>query len=134
MDKTKFLQTIGTISAIILSMLTISVTNYVKAIDPVYDFTSLTWELYHMLTFGLLLFTTFVMQITGGSYFKQRLKHSGLNYFLYFSLFITHTIIAPLAIIIAVMKIELGQFWWVVLAGVLGLIFWLAIRTEDAIT
>jgi hypothetical protein len=113
-------QTIGTVSSFVLAFITLYITRNEKD----YDVLNLMDVLGQYGHFVLLILTIGFMMFTGFSYYNSRLEHEGITWFLYFCLGIAHAILAPIAFIIAVMKIEFGQYWWAVLVGIVMLIIW----------
>lgn len=107
------LQISGTLASMILSFIAL------HAYSDQHDMGS-TYSSAHWLIFASVILTV----ITGISYFQSKVEHEGLHYFLYAALGITHAIVVPLAITIAGLKIDFGQYWWVALLGIIGLIWW----------
>ena len=110
-------QSAGTISAMVLSYLSFELSKYINELSL--DF-STSLEYGH---FSLILITVLIFMFTGFSYADSRHEHEGLNHALYFSLGIVHIFIAPVAFMIAIMKIEFGQYWFAVLLLLVFLIW-----------
>jgi glucose uptake protein GlcU len=110
-------QTIGTVASLCLGLISIAVTQYTHNLDNV----SSPMDL---LQISLVILTIVLLILTGYSYYNSRLEHEGIHYFLYACLGFTHVIVAPIALIIAGMKIEFGEYWLAVLIGIICLIIW----------
>lgn len=109
------LQTIGTVITIVLIIVTTEVTRYAHNLEQFSSSLDLTQFILTIATIG------FAM-VTGFSYFNSRYEHEGLTYILYACLGVAHFILAPIAFVIANMKIEFGQYWWAVLIGIVVLL------------
>jgi hypothetical protein len=112
------LQTIGTILSLILALISIKVgqNNHLQGtLSPSRD----------LLEFSFTISAIILFIVTGFSYYNSRIESEGIGqYFLYIVLGIVHILLAPMAVIIAGMKIDFGQYWWAVLIGLVLLIFY----------
>ncbi|OAH58625.1 hypothetical protein AWH48_16620 [Domibacillus aminovorans] len=111
------LQTIGTVITIVLGLISFEVLHYThnsKEISSPMD----------LLEFALVIMTVVISILTGRSYLNSRLEYGGIIYFLYACLGFTHLVLAPAAFIIGGMKIDFGQYWWVVLICIIFLLVW----------
>jgi hypothetical protein len=112
------LQTIGTILSLILALISIKVgqNNHLQGtLSPSRD----------LLEFSLTISAIILFIVTGFSYYNSRIESEGSGqYLLYIVLGIVHILLAPMAVIIAGMKIDFGQYWWAVLIGLVLLIIY----------
>lgn len=111
-------QTIGTVSSLLLAFITIKFTEYNQVHDVAVSSPNNLWE------FFLVIATVGIMMITGFSYYNSRLEYDGPAYFLFALVGWAHTLLAPIAVVIASMKIEFGQYWWAVLIGIIILLIY----------
>jgi uncharacterized membrane protein YozB (DUF420 family) len=116
----RIIQTLGTVSSFILAFFTLKLTRNMHEID----FLNLSDVFSQYGQFLLIILTIGMLMVTGFSYLNSRFEFDGMTRFLYFCLGIAHTLLAPISVIIAVMKIEFGQYWWAVLVGAIILIIW----------
>jgi hypothetical protein len=120
MQAKAILQSIGTVSSLILAFITLQITHNlleINALDLTDVFSKYGEFLLMVLTIGLMI-------ITGYSYFNSRVEHVGITRLLYLFLAVAHVFLAPSALIIGIMKIQFGQYWWAVLIGIFILIYW----------
>ncbi|YCI79302.1 hypothetical protein M1D47_12425 [Bacillus sp. R1-10] len=106
-------QTIGTVSSLILTFITLSFTRNFQEID----FLNLTDILGQYTQFILMALTIGIMMVTGFSYLDSRFEHDGFTRFLYLCLGLAHNILAPISFTIAVLKVEFGQYWFAIIIG-----------------
>lgn len=114
------LQTLGTVSSLILAFVTLKFTHSFLG----FNIHSSTDYLLNYAQLLLPLFTIILMIVTGFSYLKSRKEHEGGTRLLYLIVASAHIIIAPIAFVIGSLRIEFGQYWWAVLIGILILIYW----------
>jgi ABC-type multidrug transport system permease subunit len=120
MQTRAILQTLGTVSSLILAFISLKITHNLLEIDVL----NLTDLLSNYTQFVLPFATVILMTLTGFSYFKTREEHEGGTRFLYLMVAVAHVVIAPIALVIGSLRIEFGQYWWAVLIGILLLIYW----------
>jgi hypothetical protein len=112
------LQTFGTILSLILAFIAIKVgqNNHVlETLSPLRD----------LFEFSLTISAIILFIVTGFSYYNSRIESEGSGqYLLYMGLGIVHILLGPMAVIIAGMKIDFGQYWWAVLIGLVLLIIY----------
>jgi hypothetical protein len=120
MQAKAILQTLGTVSSLILAFITLKITHNILEIDVL----NIKDVLSKYAEFLLTILTVSLMMVTGFSYYNSRIEHQGITKLLYVLLALAHTVLAPLALIVGIMKIEFGQYWWVVLIGILILLYW----------
>lgn len=124
METKGILQTVGTVTSLLLGAVSIAVTQYIHDLEKV----SAPVDLLHI---SLIITTIVIMFFTGFSYYNSRIEHDGIHYFLYACVGASLIVLAPSAVIIAGMKIEFGQYWWAVLIGIICLLI-LGNQKKDA--
>ncbi|MEA3321508.1 MAG: hypothetical protein U9Q88_15975 [Bacillota bacterium] len=120
MQNNSILQTIGTVSSLIMAIITLKITHSVLEIDLLNLKDVLSKYAEFLITFS----TIFLMIVTGFSYYNTRIEHEGITRLLYVLVALAHTILAPSVLIIGIMKIEFGQYWLAALIGIFILIYW----------
>lgn len=113
-------QTLGTVSSLVLAFITLNIAHNVLEINILY----LPNVLSRYTEFTLAFLTIIIMMVTGFSYYNSRIEHQGKTRLLYLMVALAHTLLAPAALTIGIMKIQFGQYWWAVLIGMLILIYW----------
>jgi hypothetical protein len=111
---------LGTISSLILAFITLKMTHNHLEID-VLNFTDIVSKYAEFL---VAIFTISLMMVTGFSYYYSRKEHKGRTRYLYVLVALAHTVLAPSAFIIGIIKIEFGQYWLAALIGIMILIYW----------
>src|SRR5690606_39095878 len=106
------MQISGTIASAILSFIGLRATRIQHEGSSYNDFLSSYWD------HSLILIAVVVMVFTGISYWESKNTQEGLHYVLYAALGLTHVILGPLSIVIAGLKIDFGQYWWIVFLGI----------------
>jgi hypothetical protein len=120
MQAKSVLQTLGTVFSLILALITLNITSNFLDINVL----NLSDVLSKYAEFILTILTISLMIVTGFSYYNSRIEHEGITRVLYLLLGLAHTVLAPSALIIGIMKIEFGQYWLAVLIGIIILIYW----------
>jgi hypothetical protein len=120
MQAKSVLQTLGTVFSLILALITLNITSNFQDIDVL----NLSDVLSKYAEFILTILTFSLMIVTGFSYYNSRIEHEGITRVLYLFLGLSHTILAPTALTIGIMKIEFGQYWLAVLISIIILIYW----------
>ena len=116
MDSKSILQTIGTVTSIILGIISIEIFKYTKNLEEHISVWSLA-------DFFVMMFTFYIMIRTGISFLKSRKEYEGINYFLNICLAILHFASIP-AIFITVLVIDFGKNWLVVLIVSIIFVAW----------
>jgi hypothetical protein len=129
MQTKSVLQTLGTVFSLILALITINITSNFQDIDVL----NLSDVLSKYAEFILTILTFSLMMVTGFSYYNSRIEYEGVTRVLYLFLALAHTVLAPSALIIGIMKIEFGQYWLAVLIGIIILIYWGSQQRESQI-
>lgn len=114
------IQTLGTIASFVLAFITFKVTRNLLEINLL----SLSDIFTQYGQFILMILTVGTMMATGFSYYNSRLEYDGINRFLYLCLALAHNVLAPISFVIAVLKIEFGEYWWATIVVLLILIYW----------
>lgn len=110
------IQALGTITSMILSFIALRVSQNNHDLGMLYDSPQ------SVLADGLLFASLIVMIFTGISYWKSKDEQDGVHILLYGALGLVHVILGPIAIMVAGLKIDFGQYWWAVFLGIICLI------------
>ena len=126
MQSKAIIQTVGTALSLTLAFITLQITSNLLEINIYNLQNSLSNDGWFLLP----VITVVVMMVTGFSYYNSRIEHEGITRLLYVLVAFAHIVLAPLALLVGVMKIQFGPYWLGVLIGVFILIY-LASRQKE---
>ncbi|MFT4416535.1 hypothetical protein ACLM5H_21975 [Fredinandcohnia humi] len=93
---------VGTLSTVIIGIITILYEKNIHTIDPS--------EIQQFISFALIFLTVAITGSTGLLYFRNSALFQGFNYFLCWLLGLAH-LLALILGIVAILKIEFGEYW-----------------------
>ncbi|KAA0547583.1 hypothetical protein FZW96_12105 [Bacillus sp. BGMRC 2118] len=114
--------TLGTLATVLIGFITILFEKYLQTIEAS--------DIQQLLSFLLIFLTVAITVSTAFLYFRSRQLFDGFNYFLCLLIGLLHLVALPLGIV-AILKIEFGQYWLGVVGLAVAIIFFANSNKDD---